>query len=221
MSLAQLNFGRRRSSRTLDRVVFKTSRLGEFCGQRELVMQTGHAIEDWPLVILKELVDNPLDAAEEAQIAPAIDIQVSTETGEISVVDNGPGILAETISDILDYRYRVSSREAYASPTRGALGNALNTLVAMPLALHDETGTTVIEAQGSRHTITFKVDQLRQSPAIDHKAMPLIPRRKGTRTYRASKDSRFARRPARADRRVPRRKLRAALGRGARSDHFG
>ena len=71
MSLAQLNFGRRRSSRTLDRVVFKTSRLGEFCGQRELVMQTGHAIEDWPLVILKELVDNPLDCQSARNRDPA------------------------------------------------------------------------------------------------------------------------------------------------------
>jgi hypothetical protein len=33
----------------LKRVAFMTSRLSEFCGQRELVAQTGHAIEDWPL----------------------------------------------------------------------------------------------------------------------------------------------------------------------------
>ena len=96
---------RRRSAPTLERVAFKTSRLAEFCGQRELTAQTGHAVEDWPLVILKELVDNALDAAEEAQIAPEIDIQVSTERGEITIADNGPGIPAETIRDILDYSH--------------------------------------------------------------------------------------------------------------------
>jgi hypothetical protein len=52
---------------TLQRVTFKTSRLAEFSGRRELVAQTGHAVEDWPLVILKELVDNTLDAAEETR----------------------------------------------------------------------------------------------------------------------------------------------------------
>jgi DNA topoisomerase VI subunit B len=33
-----------------------------------------------------------LDAAEEAEIAPEIDIKVSTETGEIVIADNGPGL---------------------------------------------------------------------------------------------------------------------------------
>ena len=181
MSVAELYSARSRSSPTLERVAFKTSRLAEFCGQRELVAQTGHAIEDWPLVILKELVDNALDAAEEARIAPQIDIRVSTETGEITIADNGPGIAAEIVRDILDYSYRVSSREAYTSPTRGAQGNALKTLVAMAFVLHGKTGTTVIEALGTRHAITFKVDQLRQTPVIDHQSSALAPCKKGTR----------------------------------------
>ena len=134
-----------------------------------------------PTVILKELADNALDECEEAQIVPEIAIEVSTERGEIVVTDNGRGLPAETVRDILDYSYRVSSREAYVSPTRGAQGNALKTLLAAPLALHGRIGTTVIEAQGVRHTITFRVDQLRQEPVIDHKPMPLVPDKKGTR----------------------------------------
>src|SRR5437660_2854121 len=63
----------------LSRHVFKTSRLAEFCSRKELVNQTGHAAEDWPLVILKELVDNALDGAEEARIAPVIEITVSQD----------------------------------------------------------------------------------------------------------------------------------------------
>lgn len=165
----------------LHRVAFTTSRLAEFCSRKELVAQTGHDVADWPLVILKELLDNALDATEEAQIPPEIDVQVSTDTGEISVADNGPGIPAETVQDILNYSYRVSSREAYVSPTRGAQGNALKTLIAMAFALHGNIGTTVIEAEGLRHTITFRIDHLRQEPVIDHKSVPLVPRKKGTR----------------------------------------
>ena len=44
---------RNRPARTLQRVAFKTSRLAEFCGEKGLTAQTGHAPEDWPLVIAK------------------------------------------------------------------------------------------------------------------------------------------------------------------------
>jgi len=50
--------------------VLKASRLLEFCSQKELVLQTGHSVDQWPLVLVKELFDNALDAAEEAGTAP-------------------------------------------------------------------------------------------------------------------------------------------------------
>ena len=58
----------------LARVAFKTSRLLDFVGRRELTAQIGHGVEQWPLVVLKELVDNALDAAEEAGRSPKITI---------------------------------------------------------------------------------------------------------------------------------------------------
>src|SRR6516225_2114846 len=76
--------------RKLKRETFTTSRLLEFCSQRELVNQTGHAAEHWPLVVLKELVDNAVDACEEAGAAPVI--SVAFEDDKIVVTDNGPGI---------------------------------------------------------------------------------------------------------------------------------
>jgi hypothetical protein len=42
----------------------------EFCTRRELQNQTGHGVGQWPLVVGKELFDNALDAAEEAEVAP-------------------------------------------------------------------------------------------------------------------------------------------------------
>ena len=104
----------------LTRVAFRVSRLMEFCTKRELQNQTGHGVMQWPLVVLKELVDNALDACEEAEVAPAISI--AAEPGSIVVEDNGLGIKTSTIKSILDYTIRVSSREAYVSPTRGAQG---------------------------------------------------------------------------------------------------
>jgi DNA topoisomerase VI subunit B len=154
----------------LDRQVFTTSRLLEFCSQKELVLQTGHPVEQWPLVILKELIDNSLDACEEAGIAPSISVTV--EGGSITVTDNAGGIAPATVKAMLDFSVRVSSREAYASAIRGAQGNALKTLVAMPFALDGSVGETIIEARGVRHFIRFSIDNIRQTPRIERTEGP-------------------------------------------------
>src|SRR5215471_20396320 len=90
-----MNEPRRRPTPTLQRVAIKTSRLAEFVGQRELTAQTGHHPQDWPLVILKELVDNALDECEEAEIAPEITVEVSTDPREDCRHDNGRGLPSE------------------------------------------------------------------------------------------------------------------------------
>src|SRR3954471_21240285 len=149
----------------LDRATLTTSRLLDFATTKELTAQTGHEPADWPLVALKELVDNGLDACEEAGIAPEITITV--DRSGMTVADNGPGLPAETITDMLDFAVRVSSREAYVSPTRGAQGNALKTVLAMPFVLDGEQGRVEIETGGIRHTIDFRVDRIRQEPVID------------------------------------------------------
>ena len=80
--------------------------LMEFCTEKELVAQTGHEAHEWPLVIVKELVDNGIDACEEAEVAPVVKITITTgKRGKptcIVIEDNGPGIPAETISGIID-----------------------------------------------------------------------------------------------------------------------
>jgi hypothetical protein len=108
------------SAASLARATFRASRLLDFCSPRELIKQIGHGVDKWPLVVLKELTDNAIDAAEEAGIAPMIRIEVSDN--EIIIADNGPGIPAETVA------VRVSSREAYASPTRGVHGKRTQAL---------------------------------------------------------------------------------------------
>lgn len=160
-----------KSAKRLTRVPFKVSRLMEFCTYRELVNQTGHDASEWPLVVLKELVDNALDAAEESEIAPVISIAVKGSS--VVVSDNGPGIPADTIGGVLDYAIRVSSREAYVSPTRGAQGNALKTILPMAYVLNESPGESacgesIIEAHGTAHHIRFSVNHIRQEPQIQH-----------------------------------------------------
>ena len=182
--------GRRLSTEhKLTRLAFTVSRLTEFCSEKELVKQTGHAVQVWPLVVLKELMDNALDACEEDETPPEIEITVE-EDGTTTVTDNANGIATETITAILDYNIRVSSREAYVSPTRGAQGNALKTILAMGYVLDRESdysqevnaeavGVTLIETRGQLHRIEFKVDHVNTQPKLTHTVTP-SPRERGT-----------------------------------------
>jgi DNA topoisomerase VI subunit B len=127
-------------------------------------------------VVLKELIDNALDACEEAEVAPVIEVTV--KRGSITIQDNADAIAADTIKSILDYNIRVSSREAYVSPTRGAQGNALKTVLAMGYVLDREgagsnaAGVTIIETRGLQHRIEFRVDHINNQPMITHTTMP-------------------------------------------------
>jgi hypothetical protein len=162
----EMSEARKHTTPKLQRVAFAVSRLAEFCGARELTAQTGHAPAEWPLVAAKELIDNALDSCEEAEIAPEIAIAVSIERSEIVIADNGPGLPIETLANVLDYTLRVSSREAYCSPSRGQQGNALKCIIAMPFALDGTRGATVIEAHGRAHRIVFEMDPVRREPKV-------------------------------------------------------
>jgi len=156
----------------IERVAITTSRLMEFCTEKELVAQTGHESFEWPQVIVKELVDNGIDACEETEIAPVIKVSIKTGKSKkptrIIIEDNGPGIPTETITGIIDYNVRVSSREAYVSPTRGRQGNALKTILPMAYVLGGKVrGETWIEARGIRHRIRFTVNQIKQEPIVN------------------------------------------------------
>jgi DNA topoisomerase VI subunit B len=163
----------------IERVAFTTSRLMEFCTEKELVAQTGHQSYEWPRVIAKELTDNGIDACEEAGVAPVIKVTITTGNAKskrraakptrVEFEDNGPGIPPRTIAGIIDYNVRVSSREAYISPTRGRQGNALKSILPMAYVLGGEgQGETWIEAQGVKHRIQFSVNQIKQEPIIGH-----------------------------------------------------
>jgi DNA topoisomerase VI subunit B len=154
------------ASKTLERITFEKNRAMDFFSRRELIAQTGHQPEAWPLVALKELVDNAIDACEDAGIAPIIKVKV--DGNGIEVTDNGPGIPPDTVKRTLDYSVRVSSREAYISPCRGAQGNALKTLLAMAYVLDGNKGNAEIVACGTRHEITVRVDPVQQTPMIEH-----------------------------------------------------
>ncbi len=151
---------------TLERTTFHTSRLLEFFSEKELQMQIGHDKAQWPLALLKELIDHALDACETAGIAP--EITVTIEQDAISVQDNGPGLRVETLERSLDYLIRVSDKSQYVSPSRGQLGNALKCVWAAPYVVSGESGHIEVTTGGLTHVIDVTLNRIEQRPDIQH-----------------------------------------------------
>ena len=139
--------------------MFEASRAAEYFDARQLSTLTGVSASEFASVCLKELIDNALDACEAAGVTPEIDVDVRDEEGviELAVSDNGPGIPPEGVRKVLDYNVRVSDKAAYRSPTRGAQGNALKTVMGIPYSLGSRE-PVVIAARGVRHTIKPWID---------------------------------------------------------------
>ena len=108
--------------------------------------------------ILKELVDNAIDACEEAGIAPEIDGEGRRDRHHDRAT-TAPGCRPRPIKAVLDFTVRSLRREAYVTPTRGAQGNALKTIVAMPFVLDGDSGRVEIDAHGVI-TGSLRVDRI-------------------------------------------------------------
>jgi hypothetical protein len=146
------------SAPALERTVFATPRAAEFFEIRSLQTRTGQHWSRFGDVVVKELADNAMDAAEQAG-APELEI-IEEESGDlqlVTVADNGRGIAPETIRRILDYNVLASDKSAYRSPTRGMQGNAWKTLLGIPPAL-GVNEPVVVESQGLRHQIAAALD---------------------------------------------------------------
>lgn len=151
----------------LIRTTFTTSRLLEFFSEPELTKQIGYERDRWPAAMLKELIDNALDACESSKVAvPRIEVEIGKDF--FTVADNGPGIPPDTIVGSLDYAIRVSDKSYYVSPTRGQQGNALKTLWAAPFVFADAPATIEVTARGVRHTVTVSLDRIAGEPKIEH-----------------------------------------------------
>jgi hypothetical protein len=144
----------------LERRVFSVSRAADFLEQRALVSQTGRPLHRFGDVVIKELLDNALDACEAAGVPPHIEVTSAEADGGlrlVTIADNGAGIPPEVVTRILDFATLTSDKALYRSPCRGAQGNALKTIIGIPHAL-GVTHPVTVEARGVRHVITVGLD---------------------------------------------------------------
>lgn len=104
----------------------QTSRFVEYFYQDHLMTLTGLNQDRWDEVIVKELMDNALDAGEGSE-EPRLEIDLLAD--RFAVFDSGPGIGEEALRKIGDFTAYASTKRLYHRPTRGFLGNALKTVL--------------------------------------------------------------------------------------------
>ena len=165
--------------RNFTRVHHVMDRSLEFFSESELQMRIGHAKEYWPIALLKELIDNALDAAESMTI-PHITVNVTEDYFE--VIDNGPGIPQSVVVESLDYTTRTSDSLLYISPSRGQLGNALKTVWAAGFVVHGES-RVIVDGAGARHDIHVKMDKYGTQPVIQHDSTDAVNSGTSLRVY--------------------------------------
>ncbi|MDN5870459.1 MAG: ATP-binding protein [Nitrococcus sp.] len=158
-------------STVLERIAFETSRELEYFTEKELRQQIGYAPAFWPVAILRELVDNALDACEANGVLPEIEVTIADD--EMTVADNGHGIPPATLVKSLDYLIRVSDKAHYVSPTRGAMGNALKVIWAAPFVATG-AGNAEIVTRGEKYCIHVTLDRIEQRPRMEHTVKPAI-----------------------------------------------
>lgn len=153
------------SNNILNRETFTTSRAMEYFTEKELKMQIGAPKELWPVTLIKELIDNSLDACEGAGVAPEIEVFIGPDA--FTVCDNGPGLPEAVIRRSLDYLVRVSNKAYYVSPTRGQLGNALKCVWAAPFVFSQgRAGRIRIETGSNAYNVVITTDPVKQEPKI-------------------------------------------------------
>lgn len=118
----------------LKKSVYETSIMADYFKEDELIKKTGLKKEEWNFVILKELIDNALDAIEplsEKQIFLRYFTDKKNRKNILQIFDNGSGISVETVNRIYNFSNYVSDKRHIITPSRGKQGNGLKTIISI------------------------------------------------------------------------------------------
>jgi hypothetical protein len=156
---------------------FSTNREFDFVGLEGLQRMTGRPAHEWDFYILKELIDNALDADEgewrkQIDRHPRLKVRVEYAAEQLFVeVGNRSIFPVGLIPDIFATKQYTSRKAFIKSMTRGALGNALKTLLGIPYSLRKRVADTWITQQkplaiicnGIEYLPTYQIDPIAQT----------------------------------------------------------
>lgn len=102
--------------------------IADYFTEDGLLKQVGLGQENWNQIIVKELIDNALDAIEPL-LEKKVFIEATSES--LGIYDNGTGIKKEIVRDIYDFGNYVSQNRNYITASRGKQGNGLKTIISI------------------------------------------------------------------------------------------
>ena len=108
--------------------MYKTRIASDFFNMKGLEARTGLTSYSWGLAIIKELVDNALDAVE-SQEEKHIDL--IAKDNKFKLFDNGNGLSVGDIRQIYDFENYVSKNRHVITASRGKQGNGLKSIIGM------------------------------------------------------------------------------------------
>ena len=161
----------------MERILTK-NRVMEYLTIDGLKKMTGVGDGDFDIYVLKELIDNSMDACESKGVPPTIKINIKTSSDylTITVSDKGPGMSAEMLDEIANFERFGGTKHFVKKPTRGAQGNALMTILGINQLLVAEKGIDNIPvefiARNERRRVSLKVDNILEKVHIQNKKSP-------------------------------------------------
>lgn len=152
---------------------------------------TGRPSHEWDIYIIKELIDNALDADEqwarssEQPLELDVELRYSRDEGrgvneehilyllDFAICNSAP-FPAKALSSIFDLTAYTSNKSHQRYPTRGQQGNALKTILGIPYALRREfyadyqtyRKPLVIETGDESFLISLDIDEYRQEAVL-------------------------------------------------------
>jgi hypothetical protein len=146
------------------------SRTRENFTENGLTSLTGQPSQNWGRYVVKELVDNALEAVEGTE-SPVVTVRLRrvgrgsrSWIRRVEVEDNGPGIDGDTLRQIADVEAFGGTKRHYALPTRGTQGNALMTVIGIQ-SLADG-GPLQIETRGTEYALPVDESVVDAVPAV-------------------------------------------------------
>lgn len=112
--------------------IYEIDMMTDYFSESELIKKTGISKSSWKFVILKEIIDNALDAIEpllDKRIT--INYKIIDREKHLQIYDNGAGISTDIINQIYVFSKYVSKNRHHITPSRGKQGNGLKTIISI------------------------------------------------------------------------------------------
>lgn len=125
--------------------------------------------EYWPIVVIKELIDNALDAIEACNEKQII-IEAKKDT--FGVFDCGNGITVDALKKIYDFNNYFSENRFFQAPSRGQQGVGLKSIIGMSviegfqIIWHMNEGKFIVDINNKFDEMEINIEKIGQTDKI-------------------------------------------------------